>query len=324
MREIVPASVVIPTYNGGCLVRDALGSLKRLNQLPSEVIVVDDKSTDDTVRVVKAEQVDFPVPLSVIVLDRNSGGPARPINFGVETAKSDLIYVLDQDDTVVNDSLRKLVDTISASRGNAFAFHWAEIKDHSSKIPSRFNRIELRGYDPEAGEGGGFDFIESQTLTRALVSNGNFIEGFPGFMFSRRFLGTKLPVDESFKIAGDYDLLLRLATKANAGLSNSIGYIRNLHGGNLSSNSVLLQTEMARILMRYITISEFQREISERIMGLAYSLRKMAAHREAINILLGLSKTQPDNAKCKKLLSKTRIAAMLHKTLGVFRLRPKS
>jgi GT2 family glycosyltransferase len=42
-------SVVIPNYNHGHLIEDALVAISRQTMLPSEVVVVDDGSTDDSV-----------------------------------------------------------------------------------------------------------------------------------------------------------------------------------------------------------------------------------------------------------------------------------
>lgn len=41
-------SVVIPNYNHGHLIEDALAAISRQTMLPAEVVVVDDGSTDDS------------------------------------------------------------------------------------------------------------------------------------------------------------------------------------------------------------------------------------------------------------------------------------
>lgn len=92
-------SVVIPTYNGARFIRDALESVFAQTQLPDEIIVVDDGSTDDTVEVVKQMTKESPHPVRLIKMTHNSGGPAAPINTGIAAAIGEFIAVLDQDDT---------------------------------------------------------------------------------------------------------------------------------------------------------------------------------------------------------------------------------
>lgn len=97
-RNRTTISVVIPTYNGASYVPHALDSILHQTVLPDEIVVVDDCSSDGTATAVEALAPTASVPIHVIQLRRNSGGPARPINTGIEAATSDLIAVLEQDD----------------------------------------------------------------------------------------------------------------------------------------------------------------------------------------------------------------------------------
>ena len=100
-------SVVIPTYNGRDLLQKNLPplfeALARVD-VPSEVIVVDDAGSDDTVELLHKE---FP---SVIVLqnERNRGF-AETINRGFSVAAHDIVLALNNDVTVEPDLLEKLL-----------------------------------------------------------------------------------------------------------------------------------------------------------------------------------------------------------------------
>src|SRR5262249_53317403 len=65
---------------------------------PSEVILVDDCSTDRTVSIAESLTKESPVPMRLIRLPRNSGGPGRPMNVGIREARADVVAFLDQDD----------------------------------------------------------------------------------------------------------------------------------------------------------------------------------------------------------------------------------
>ena len=94
----ITLSVVIPTYNGAVSIRDTIGCISRQTVLPDEIIVVDDCSIDGTLSVVEDLCRASATPTRVLRTRRNSGGPAGPINAGVEAATSDLIAVVEQDD----------------------------------------------------------------------------------------------------------------------------------------------------------------------------------------------------------------------------------
>jgi glycosyltransferase involved in cell wall biosynthesis len=93
-----PVSVVIPTYNGAKLIDRALRSIFAQTYLPGEVVVVDDCSSDGTPAAVAALAKGAPVPVRLIRLARNSGGPGRPLNTGVAAAAGEVIALLEQDD----------------------------------------------------------------------------------------------------------------------------------------------------------------------------------------------------------------------------------
>ena len=101
-------SVIVPVFNPGADIDDCIASL--LGQsLPStdyEVIFVDDGSTDAT-----------PARLDALAARRanvrvehtpNSGWPGRPRNIGLDLARGDYVYFVDNDDWITPDALRRL------------------------------------------------------------------------------------------------------------------------------------------------------------------------------------------------------------------------
>ncbi|RJQ13804.1 MAG: glycosyltransferase [Nitrospiraceae bacterium] len=96
-------SIVIPTYNAARFMPDLLDSIFRNKVDDMEVIIVDDCSKDDTVRIAK----DYPV--RVIELARN-GGPAKARNIGVEAARGDIIFFLDSDVIVLDGTVKEVKD----------------------------------------------------------------------------------------------------------------------------------------------------------------------------------------------------------------------
>lgn len=94
----LPVSVIIPTHNSQSTISRALLSVFAQTKLPSEVIVVDDGSSDSTCDVVQKIAEIAPCPTRLILLDTNVG-PSLTRNTGWDLATQELIAFLDSDDS---------------------------------------------------------------------------------------------------------------------------------------------------------------------------------------------------------------------------------
>jgi glycosyltransferase involved in cell wall biosynthesis len=102
-------SVVIPTYNYGRFIADAIRSVVAQTLAPVEIIVVDDGSTDDTAAVVGefGENVKY--------IFQKNGGVCSARNLGVAESQGELIAFLDADDIWEPTKLEKQVAKFDAS-----------------------------------------------------------------------------------------------------------------------------------------------------------------------------------------------------------------
>lgn len=115
MLETRPSvAVVVPCYNGDRYISQTLASIDAQSLRPSEVIVVDDCSRDDTCAVVRRHQAEGRLPLKLIELPRNSGGPAWPLNRAIEASSAKYVAVVEQDDLLHPHRLRRQYDALLA------------------------------------------------------------------------------------------------------------------------------------------------------------------------------------------------------------------
>ena len=84
-------SVIVPVYNGAAFLRETLGSVLGQTYAASEVIVVDDGSSDRSDQVV----AEFP---AVRYLRKANGGPASARNLGITASSFEFLAFIDQDD----------------------------------------------------------------------------------------------------------------------------------------------------------------------------------------------------------------------------------
>jgi len=99
-------SVIIPNYNGGAAIGKCLEAAFSSKYSRFEVIVVDDCSTDDSVEIIKK----FPCTLVQL---REHSGASRARNAGAEQGKGEILFFIDADCVVREDTLSLAVKSIS-------------------------------------------------------------------------------------------------------------------------------------------------------------------------------------------------------------------
>lgn len=90
-------SIVMATYNGGEYLKQQLDSFIKQSLQPNELIVSDDNSIDDTVKILKRYKKTAPFDVVIIENDVNVGY-ARNFEKAILASTGNLIYLCDQDD----------------------------------------------------------------------------------------------------------------------------------------------------------------------------------------------------------------------------------
>jgi glycosyltransferase involved in cell wall biosynthesis len=101
-------SVIVPTYNCGPFVAEALDSILSQDWQPLEVIAVDDGSTDNTLAVLRRYGD------RIRVLQQPNGGPAAARNLAVRESRGEYLAFLDADDLWLPGHLRVLMSYLQA------------------------------------------------------------------------------------------------------------------------------------------------------------------------------------------------------------------
>ncbi|WP_010162454.1 glycosyltransferase family 2 protein [Sphingomonas sp. PAMC 26617] len=125
-------SVLIPTYNGGALVRDTLASLQAQTMRDFEVIVIDDCSRDDTAAIVAA--VDDP-RIRLIRAEQNRG-VVLTRNAALSLARGRYIAALDQDDLCHPERFARQIGFLEANPAMVLVGTAANVLYEGAILPS--------------------------------------------------------------------------------------------------------------------------------------------------------------------------------------------
>lgn len=112
-------SVVIPNYNHGKYLPASLSAILRQSVPPTEVIVLDDSSTDNSIQVV--EEFAARHPLVRLVRNERNLGVMPNVNKGVELARGPYIYVGSADDEVMPGLFEKSLRLLARHPEAAFS-----------------------------------------------------------------------------------------------------------------------------------------------------------------------------------------------------------
>jgi len=102
--ELPMVSVIIPVYNEEKSISETIKSVCKSDYPNFEVIVVDDGSKDNTLKIAKKLK-----SKKVRVLHKENSGKGTALNFGIKKARGEIIFTMDADTTVAPQSMKNMV-----------------------------------------------------------------------------------------------------------------------------------------------------------------------------------------------------------------------
>lgn len=113
MEKMHSVSVILPLYNGGSTITKTLESLFNQTAKLSEIIIVNDASSDNSLNL--AEKILVGRMSFKIINHKKNFGLARSYNDAIRISKEELIVTLHQDVVLQDDSLEKLISPFENS-----------------------------------------------------------------------------------------------------------------------------------------------------------------------------------------------------------------
>lgn len=187
-------SVIIPTYNAGAYITEAIESVFKQTYKDFEVIICDDGSTDNTEKVLESygTQIRY-------ILQKNKG-PASARNIGIKDAKGEYIAFLDADDIWLPEKLELQMNEIKKSNfiGLVTCGRYVLCENLATEI----FQPKIRDFD-------------KQRLLKALVMR-NIIGGGSSVLVRKRCFDMVGLFDEQLLVSEDTDMWFRICKKFEA------------------------------------------------------------------------------------------------------------
>ncbi|HEV2506517.1 MAG TPA: glycosyltransferase family 2 protein [Mesorhizobium sp.] len=216
-------SFVIAAYNAENSVARAIESALGQRDVSVEVVVVDDRSSDRTVEIAHA----FPPELvKVIALDRNRG-PGGARNAGLEAARGRWTAVLDSDDTVHPQRLRRMITRAETHSAQIAVDNLEVVRDGDGTREPMFEAKLLEAHS---------ELMLADFIAANIMFESTFSFGYMKPIFERSFLEQhQLRYDETLRIGEDYIFLASaMARGGRCVVEPDVGYAYHIRAGSIS------------------------------------------------------------------------------------------
>ena len=214
MNENPVLSVIVPVYNGAQFLAQAFENIARECPAETEIIVVDDGSTDDSARVAAAYSA---IHRNARVISQVNAGPASARNAGIRAARSDILAFLDVDDLWPAASLQLRLRHLQ----------------NNARLDMVLGRVQVHR-------------VLEDDLSEPLVA---FLIG--AALYRRRVFDAVGMFDETLRFSEDTDWFLQTREKGIALLRlEETTLIYRLHGGNMTNGKTFKQLDVLHALKR--------------------------------------------------------------------------
>ena len=214
------ASVVIPCYNQGRFLPDAIESARHQTHGAVEIIVVDDGSEDDSRAVARRYGVRY-------IRQRHAGAPAAR-NTGLRESRGEFLIFLDADDRLLPQAVATGIEWLGRRTD------WAFVTGHVRLMTEDGSPA---GVPPQ-------NHVDPTSFVDLLRSNYIWTPGV--VTYRRSVLGAVKAFESSAGGSADYELNIRIARHFPIGCHHQVVLEYRQHGANMSADvSYMLKSAVA-------------------------------------------------------------------------------
>ena len=234
--KISSIAVIIPTYNRVNTIVACIESVLSQSYPVNEIIVIDDHSTDDTVKQLNKIKNDI-----TILQTEKQYGAQTARNIGIKAAKSKWISFLDSDDLWLSNKIEKQILALKTVEYNPMTVVHGDCYRRNNNSDKK-DHWQL-------------DNIDGENVYKKLLSKSGTL--FPSILTSKQALDRIDYLDENIPSYHEWDTAIRLAKYCRFIHIQEPLFIYNIHNNTISRNS------NASIEGYQYVINKFKDEIKE-------------------------------------------------------------
>ena len=276
-------AVCLATFNGSKYIYDQLFSIFKQSLLPSEVIISDDNSTDETINIIEQFKNDYDRNNLIKIVRNETQKRGHVYNFfnACENINSELVFFADQDDVWLPNKIEVMVKILL--KYNLVALHSNEYyTDEKLNVKSYYNYMHknLRFYDDRKFDDNHmYVFDIDYMLTNRFEPNGCCM-----LIDSKvlPFFNKYLAINEIIKPFGhDYIIFYLGGILGKCGFINIPLIYRRIHGDNVMGKAIdtnEIRTAAGHAFKRTHYLYEFIKDLNRILPIKHYKYYRVASY----------------------------------------------
>ena len=283
--EYQRVSVIVPNYNYARYLEGRLKSIDQQTVPPYEIIILDDKSTDDSLDVLAGLMRDLKTPTRLLANETNSGSVFKQWRKGVELARGDLVWIAEADDIAEPGLLSAAL--------NGFEDPEVVLSFVQSKQIGTDGEVLAEDYLEYVSD------VDSVRWTESYVADGkeeirtalaikNTIPNVSAVVFRRSALARVLAEDfdevSSMRVAGDWVVYIRLLMNGKVAFHSESLNLHRRHTGSVTVSS--FNIGQLREIIAVQRLARRALDVPDPI------IRRSDAYSQSLYELFGLAKTK--------------------------------
>lgn len=254
----IKVSIIVPAYNVEEYIERTLNSIISQTFKYFELILVNDGSTDNTLKIIEETLLNSDINYKII--NKQNGGVSAARNAGIMAAKGDYLFFLDGDDFIKDTCLEKLFNALINNNCDAAYTNYIKVSDNGKKMDI-IPKIDLPETSPP-------EYLMKLEATMAITFS------FCQMMYNKSILmNNKLFFSPELKYGEDTEFALKFLTHINRVAyvpEEMIFYVQR--GDSATNKSLFNRYDFIDVLD---TIKEYYKfnNISENVLNLIDTYR---------------------------------------------------
>lgn len=215
-------TIVIPNYNHANFLEQRLNSIINQTYNNTEIIVLDDASTDDSIKILKKYKDKFN---KLVINKNNSGTPFKQWDKGISMANGEWVYIAESDDYCDKNLLQTLID--NAKQYPDIVLSYCK----SLRVDKNNKPVNIPQFQEKNKCMNGKTFIKKRLFASNDIPNS-------GCAIFKKSAYTKISkAFTQYKVTGDKRFWAEIALQGNVAISTEcLNYFRQ-HHSSTSSNA---------------------------------------------------------------------------------------
>ncbi|MBE5970996.1 MAG: glycosyltransferase [Lachnoclostridium sp.] len=234
-EEYHTVSVVVPNYNYEEYLRMRLDSVLGQTYPITEVIVLDDASTDGSRAIIEEYREKYPLKVKVCMNDKNSGSVFAQWEKGLAMASGEYVWIAEADDLATPDFISRLVDKMEQCQAPILAYSQSYMIDSDGQITAPNYWCYTDDVNPDIWHK---DYIlDSHKEVTEHMSVKNTIPNVSAVLFKNADFSKAILEAKKYTVAGDWAFYVEVMRKQGevCFVSDSLNYHRR-HANSVTTD----------------------------------------------------------------------------------------